>query len=56
MGSLVWEVPFRGMRVTEHPPRPLSVKIGADLGADPRESLGKDVGLLGAGVAGQGCS
>lgn len=57
MGSLAWEAPFRGMRATEHrPPSSRCVKVGADLGADPREGLGKDVGLPGARVAGQGCS
>ena len=58
VGSLAWEAPFRGMRATEYPPPPTScfVKVGADLDADPREGLGKDVGLPGARVAGQGCS
>lgn len=57
MGSLAWEAPFRGMRVTEHPlPSSRCVKVGADLDADPREGLGKDVGLPGARVTGQGCS
>ena len=28
MDSLVWEVPFRGMRATEHPPAPALSRSG----------------------------
>lgn len=47
MDSLVWEVPFRGMRATEHPPAPALSRSGLTWVLTPEKAFGRTSVYLG---------